>query len=597
MTKFAMNRLKHNDLNIANGPSILRSVFGYLSHRLKRHFLYALASIFLSSVAELATIASIVPFLYLISTGEGEKATPFVNSLFLMLSITDYNQMVLVCSSAFVFVSIIAAAARALALRKNLEYAGEVGQYLSIRAFRASLYQPYSFHLSKNSSELVNIITYQSSRTVNAIKALMSIISSVVIFVVFLLAGLKANAETTIAALVTVLCFYIFMAIYAKERLKENGRKITISSKNTMKILKEAYSQVKEILLKNTQEVEVSRFSIEEKNHRMLIASNEYIAALPRIGIETLIVTFILAFIAYLTIVSKNSLEDIIPIIGVSAVGSQRLLPYVQQIFNGWASFKASKDGVLDLLSILDLDKTSQINPPVSSQELKVHEIRFRNVSFSYFPGKEVLHEVNVVIQAGMVVGITGQTGSGKSTFVDLLLGLLTPSSGQVLIDSIDINSPENSNMLLLWRKSISYVPQNVRLRDDTVASNIAGLGSFFSKPDINKLIKVSKIAKAFDFIKDLPNGFDTHCGEDGISLSGGQAQRIKIAESLYSNGTTIVLDEATSALDIATERELTRSLRQLNNKPTIIMIAHRPDALEGCDMILNFHKGSLTSE
>jgi ATP-binding cassette subfamily B protein len=297
-----------------------------------------------------------------------------------------------------------------------------------------------------------------------------------------------------------------------------------------------------------------------------------------------------IAFLALFLIDDQGGFAGAIPILGLLAVGAQRILPILQQVFSAWAAFKGNQASLEEILMYLD-QKTSTPENVAAGFILEFKEIiSFKDVAFKYQTASvEVLSGVNLLIEKGSKVGIIGKTGSGKSTFLDLLMGLLVPSSGEIYVDARRISEDSRS----LWQKNVAHVPQSVYLADSTIKENIA-FGVPLEKIDISRVYKVAAQAQLSEFIDELPHKYETRVGERGAQLSGGQRQRVGIARALYKRAELIIFDEATSALDEDTENNVMQAINSLDKNLTLVIVAHRLSTLKNCDVIYEILDGAL---
>jgi ABC-type multidrug transport system fused ATPase/permease subunit len=299
---------------------------------------------------------------------------------------------------------------------------------------------------------------------------------------------------------------------------------------------------------------------------------------------------FAIALVALSLADRQGGLVGALPLLGGLAIGAQRLLPLLQQAYNGWSMFLGHRQALMDIANLLSLPD-SRIEPaPSSPLQAFESKIEFDDVSFAYSGDRYVLRDVSLNIGKGERIGLIGTTGSGKSTLTDLLLGLLTPTAGRILVD----REPLNDQSLAGWQAQVAHVPQSIYLTDDTIARNIA-FGIHADQVNLELVESAARSAGLHDFIESLPERYDTRCGERGIRLSGGQRQRIGIARALYRQARVMILDEATSALDNETERAVMESIAGLSSDITIIMIAHRLTSLGGCDRIFRVDGGAVT--
>ena len=323
---------------------------------------------------------------------------------------------------------------------------------------------------------------------------------------------------------------------------------------------------------------------------RQAQANVQIISTSPRLIIETLSMIIIILIAWYLSNESNGGLIDAIPVLGAIALGSQRLLPVLQQAYAGWSfirSGRASLSAVVELLQQpLPENIDNSLVEPVSFNRV----ITLNNLYFSYDQTKDsILKDISLTIEKGERVGFVGSTGSGKSTLLDLIMGLLTPTKGDLLIDNIKITSRNHR----MWQSQIAHVPQNIFLSDSTILENIA-FGIPLKEIDVERVKKAAEIAQISTTIESWALGYYELVGEDGIKMSGGQRQRIGIARALYKQAKVLILDEATSALDSYTEKMIIESINQLSKDVTMIMVAHRHSTLKKCTKIIELSNGSV---
>ena len=324
---------------------------------------------------------------------------------------------------------------------------------------------------------------------------------------------------------------------------------------------------------------------------RLAQASNAVISPSPRFGVEALGMVLIAVVALYLT--QKNgTLADSLPVLGALALGAQRLLPLAQQIYRG-ATYLIGNQSVIHDVANLVQAETSQASTKSSSRLPFNEQICLSGVSFKYGPeSPQVLNNVSLKISKGECVGFVGETGSGKSTLIDIIVGLLEPSAGQVDVDGARIDATNR----VPWQRNIAYVPQDIYLRDASFAENIA-----FGVPrniiDMARVRQAAAAAQIATFIEGTQGQYDNSVGEAGVSLSGGQRQRLGIARALYKSSPILVLDEATSALDENTETAVISSVLEANPNVTILMIAHRISTLDDCDFIVRLKDGSVVHD
>ena len=346
---------------------------------------------------------------------------------------------------------------------------------------------------------------------------------------------------------------------------------------------------IRDLLLDKSQQFFIETYAVTDREQRLRLANNQFLASFPRYSLETLGIIFI-ALLGYSMLLEGNNPSFVLPLLGTIALGSQKLLPSLQQVYGSWAKLRGFQSDLLGVLSLLlqdEVQDTTKVKPLINFSD-----IVFNSVSFSYDSNDNCVNSsIDLKISANETIGIIGETGSGKSTFIDLFMGLLEPTTGRILVNGKDLHDLSNERLLDSWRALISHVPQNIYLTDASFIENIA-FGVPKEEIDHERVVHAAQQACIFDFIASTSEGFNTFVGENGVRMSGGQMQRIGIARALYKSSSIIVLDEATSALDIETEELVMRNISSTFENSTIIIIAHRLSTLEKCDRILKFADG-----
>ena len=350
------------------------------------------------------------------------------------------------------------------------------------------------------------------------------------------------------------------LSLTNKKQLSNNSLSISNLTRAQVKVIQESLGSIRDVLLDGNQNNYLELFQASDRPMRRMQAQSNFLASYPRFCLEALGMVLISSFAVYLTLQSLNS-DLVVPLLGTLALGAQRLLPALQQVYFSWANVKHFNSSVSDILNIL--------NQPVFCRDLQTRiqplsltsTITFRNVSFSYPSSpKEIISNINFELIKGQHLGIIGATGSGKSTFVDLLMGLLEPTSGRILVDNHSLFTDSKTQPFYILGKHLLHVPQSIYLADLTIAENIA-FSVRKEQIDLDLVKKVSHMANIAAYIESLPSQYSTYVGEGGINLSGGQRQRIGIARALYKQSQILVFDEATSALDIQTEIDVINTI------------------------------------
>lgn len=570
---------------------LLLRVFSHLRLRRKIQLGLVFIVMLISGVSEILSLGAVLPFLTVISNPDSLLNVEYLSFL------NDWNpsfsskHIVLLASLLFGLSTLIATIVRLSNLWANNQLVAAIGSDLSIDSFRRTLYQPYESHIQMNSSILITSMTVHISRSVSAFSNVLQMALASVVATFIFCGLLYFNWQITFSSAFTITVIYVILGYTSRKTLHFNSGSISNLSKKQVKSIQESLGSIRDVILDGNQDLFLRQYSAFDRVKRLKQAKNSFLAGFPRFVIESFGILLITAIGAYLALSTKSNIA-IVPTLGVIALGAQRLLPSLQQIYSGWCNLKtftADLDGLCKLLDQQLPNNLGKFDPIMFKRSL-----RFANISFSYGTNShKILNNVNVEFMSGECIGIIGSTGSGKSTFVDLLMGLLKPSTGQFYVDGINIYEKPESKKLLKWRASIAHVPQSIYLCDSSILENIA-FGSPKDEIDFYRVVQSAKKAKIHDYIETMPEGYKSLVGERGIRLSGGQRQRIGIARALYKNANVLILDEATSALDDATEKSVMESINELGDELTIFMIAHRQSTLSKCDRVFKLASRKL---
>jgi ATP-binding cassette subfamily B protein len=359
-----------------------------------------------------------------------------------------------------------------------------------------------------------------------------------------------------------------------------------------VKALQEGLGGIRDVLLDGTQPIYCSVFHQSSQQLRHAQGNNLFLAGSPRFAMESLGMVLI-AVLAYGLSRQPGGIATALPVLGALALGAQRLLPALQQAYSAWATIRGSQASLRETIDLLDQPVPAELLlPPPPPLRFK-DSIRFEGVKFRYSPaGPWVLNGLTLEIPKGAKIAFVGSTGSGKSTTLDLLMGLVNPGEGRFLVDG----HPLSQNQVRAWQRTIAHVPQSIFLADATVARNIA-LGVPPAEINMERVRLAASQAHIAEFIEAHPEAYNAMVGERGVRLSGGQRQRIGIARALYKEADVLVFDEATSALDNTTEQAVMEAIQGLGQHITIILIAHRLTTVKGCDTIFELEEGRVAAQ
>ena len=571
--------------------SLLRGIWFYLSGRRRIQLGLLFLVMLASGAAELLSLGAVLPFLAMLSSPEILWRQPLIQSLAARLGFTGPAQLLMPATVVFVAATLLAAAVRLGNLWLNGRLAAAIGSDLSGEAYRRTLYQPYGMHLQRNTSTVISTITVQVARSVEAFKAILLLATSIVVALGLLTGLLLINWQVALAATALFGSAYALIANTARRRLNHNSSQIADASGQLIKAVQEGLGSIRDVLLDGSQPYYLNIFLAADRRQKRLSAQNDFLVAFPRYCLEALGM-LALALLGFFLVQRNGQREVVIPLLGSLALGAQRLLPALQQSYNGWASLKGFSADLAGVLSMLDqpMPRVFAVAAPMRL----AHSIKLHGVHFRYGPDlPEVLQGLDLEIRRGERIGLVGCTGSGKSTTVDVLMGLLVPGCGKLLVDGLDVHDPQYPERLASWRASIAHVPQSIYLADGSIAENIA-FGLPKQKIDLERVRQAAEQAKIASFIEASPGSYDSFVGERGIRLSGGQRQRIGIARALYKQAPVLVFDEATSALDNETEKRVMESVDCLSKDLTVVMIAHRLSTVQNCDRVIEMANGRI---
>ena len=584
---------------ISSSPSestrtLLFGIWAHLSRRRRIQFCSLVVVMLASGGAEIVSLGAVLPFLAVLSDPERLWQQHFVHSLALQYGFTQASQLLLPATLLFASAAVLSALIRLFNLWVNGRMAAEIGSDLSFECYRRTLYQPYDLHVQRNSALVITGITSKISQTVAALNAILELLTSLVVALGLLIGLILIDAQVAVGAATLFSSAYGILAITSRRELRINGQKIAFASTLQLKALQEGLGAIRDVLLDSNQSTYLQIYRNADRPQRQLAAQNTFLGAFPRYVIEALGIVAI-ALLGGLLVIHQRSGVSVIPLLGALALGAQRLLPALQQIYRGWSLLTSYNAAIKDVLVMLNQSLPAQIDSvdpiPFSSA------IRFHNVFFRYSPEEpNVLNGLTLNICCGERIGLIGSTGSGKSTTADLLMGLLAPTHGQIFIDGQDLHDLNRPDRLLAWRKTIAHVPQSIYLADSSIAENIA-FGVPRDSIDMERVERAACQAQISSFIQSMSDGYATFVGERGIRLSGGQRQRIGIARALYKQASVIILDEATSALDVHTENSVMEAVEGFSRNLTLVMIAHRLSTVQRCDRVIRLDRGMILAD
>ncbi len=574
----------------------INKILFLLSPNERKSAAWLFVMILIMAFLDMIGVASILPFMAVLTNPEIIETNLIVNYLYRTSNFFGVNntQQFLIALGILVFLLlVISLSFKALTTYFQVRFVQMREYSLGKRLVEGYLNQPYSWFLSRNSADLGKTILSETGQVVgNGIRPLLELLAkgTITIALITLLILNDPKLATIVGLLLgTIYCIaFIFMRGFlgkiGKERLFNNRTRFTT--------LSEAFGASKEIKLAGLEKIYVNRFSNSAKNYADNMASSQVISQLPRYILEIIAFGGIMVLLLYL-IIQTGSFGKALPTISLYAFAGYRLMPALQEIYAAFTQLTFVGPSLDSLIEDIKNLKSNNLKLDVNRM-IPYKTIKLKNVHYDYpNSSRTALNNINIDINVKTTVGIIGSTGSGKTTAVDIILGLLEPKIGQLEVDGKIISSQN----LRSWQNSIGYVPQHVYLADDTIAKNIAfGLESH--EINLEAIQKASRIANLHEFVtNELTEQYQTSIGERGVRLSGGQRQRIGIARALYHEPKILILDEATSSLDNQTEKVVMDAVNNLGKDLTIIIIAHRLSTVRKCDVIFKLDKGKIVGE
>ena len=577
---------------------LMQRTFRLLAPEEKRKTLALCVAVVASAVLEVLSVTAIMPFMAVILASDGGRSLRVVQWLHHLIGPTSDTQFTLVVGLISVGLLLVSSLLSLLTRHTLLEFSYNRYHTLSKRLFTHYLRRPYPFFLSKTSSVLSETVITDCEAIVSKVfLGLMIIFANAVVAIGIVLAVVVIEPVMAIFSFLIVAGLYLATYGLLRRRVLQMGIQRKNSNELHVATVHQAFRSIKEIKLFGAERYFIERYAHHSLEKAKTTGRAVALSELPRKVIETITIGGALGVMLFFA-ATRGRVHDLIPMISLFVFAAYRLLPAVQQIYQHMIKVLFYAPTVEHIYTELhfeagrSLGDTSQSERSTTPTQRLTGDICLEAVSYRYPLAESLaLDTVNIHIHAGSVVAFVGATGSGKSTAVGLLLGLLSPTTGHLQVG----NQAIDADNLQEWQQSIGYVPQAIALLDDTVAKNIAfGI----DEPIPFRLARAVEAAQIQRFIDEyLPDGLDTRIGENGVRLSGGERQRLGIARALYREPSLLVLDEATSALDSQTERAIIEHIHALIGRRTVVMVTHRLNTIRHCDWIFYFERGKVIAE
>ncbi len=566
------------------------TLWKYLGKRRRTQFGLLLALMLIAVFAEVISIGAVIPFITTLTSPETLFESTALAPVWGYLNINQPEQLLLPLTLGFIAAALFAATVRIMLLWANARMTVAMGTQLRSDLYTRVLYQSYEYHVSHNSSDLISLATEKVGAAIgSAIMQLLLLISALVLSLGIILTLLWINFIVAITTFVVLGGGYVLAGYLVKKQIQHNSSVISVLQPQAVKCIQEGIGGIRDVIMDSSQPVFSRLYTNIIYRLQLAITKNAFLGGVPKPVLELAGISMI-ALLAY-WLQNQTEGAQALPILGALALGAQRLLPSLQQIYFSWSSMNGNQAVIQDVAQRLRKPMPIARHYPASQTTLPFREhIDLQHLSFAYAKNTAlVLSDINLRIPKGSRVGFIGETGSGKSTLLDITMGLLRPTSGQLVIDGQTIDDKS----IKQWQANIAHVPQAIFLSDASLAENIA-FGVPIEQINHAQVRLAAQQAQIADYIETLPQGYQTHVGERGVRLSGGQRQRIGIARAFYKQAKVIVFDEATSALDNETEASVIAAIESLSKELTVLIIAHRLSTLRNCSVVYRLDKGKI---
>jgi ABC-type multidrug transport system fused ATPase/permease subunit len=561
---------------------LLRRLWHHISPQRRGQFGLLLVLMILTSFAEILSIGAVLPFLGVLTAPERIFELPLTQPIIQLFDLTEPKQLLFPLTAAFCIAALVAGAMRILLLWASTRLSFATGADLGANVYRRTLFQPYAVHIARNSSEIINGISSKTRSVTGIVTMFLNFIGSGVMLISILIALLSVDPVIALVIFAGFGLIYASIVRITRKRMLLESQCMARESTNVIKALQEGLGGIRDVLIDGTQATYCQIYRNADLPLRRAQCNTTVISASPRYGIEALGMLLI-ASLAFTLAQESDGIAKAMPVLGALAIGTQRLLPILQLAYGSWSGIQGGQVSLQDALDLLDQPLPPYADHPVDEVLPFNQHIRLNQLSFQYNPKAPwVLENIDLTIIKGSRIGFIGPTGSGKSTMLDIVMGLLQPTKGTLEIDG----QPVTLSNQRAWQMHLAHVPQAIFLADSTIAENIA-FGIPQDLIDHGLVRKAARQAQIAESIETWPEQYQTVVGERGIRLSGGQRQRLGIARALYRQADVIIFDEATSALDNETEKAVMHAIEGLSSDLTLLIIAHRLTTLKNCTQIV----------
>lgn len=570
--------------------SVIKRVYVNLPPKRRREvFILGLLMVVVSSV-EVISISSIIPFLTILTAPEDSSNIIIFKPLIDLLNISSVSGLRLTFALSFIVLILVSGIFRALFTWRQIKIGMLMSIDISSEVYEKTLYLPYSEIIRKNSGEILAGAQKAKDMVGSIIQPALTLISAIFMLAVVMLALLAINPLVAVSTILGFGIIYYMITSLSRKLLNKNSAIYAKELGAVNRVIQEGIGGIRDVKIDQLERSYSTLYRMTLTKMQNAAASTLLLSQMPRFIIEMLGM-IMLTILAYAMVDQQGGVISAIPIVGFVALAAQRMLPVLQQAYAAYISIRGGVDSTLDVLEIIEKKTQKRHRDQDGARLCFETAIELKSVGFVYpNSNKIILKNIDLRITKGARVGIIGETGSGKTTLMDLLMGLIPPSAGEIYID----NQKLDEFNIAQWRTYISHVPQSIYLSDSSVAENIA-FGVNAEQIDLPRVCAAAEAAQLTITVESFDEGLDTNIGERGVRLSGGQRQRIGIARALYKQSKLLFIDEGTSALDSATELAVIDQITKSTSPVTVICIAHRLTTLRSCDFIIELKDGGIT--
>ncbi|ORC34636.1 hypothetical protein B4O97_11860 [Marispirochaeta aestuarii] len=568
------------------------AVINLLEPREKRSLMFVFAGAVFMSMIQIIGVGSIMPFISVAANPDIIHNNEYLSWAYNFFRFSNETSFLIVLGVGVLIFMLLTNVSKAFYHYIKVRFTNMRRHTLALKLMKGYLSQRYPYFLQRNSYDFIRNITAEIAQMIQGtliqFVELISMAIQVLMLTLFLFVVNPGGTAIMFGAIVFV---YGLIYLGVRKLVKRLGVERFEMSVALSRIVSEAFWGIKEVKILGVENVFLNEFSPPSRKLAWSVSKNEVISDVPKFTLEAIAFSAIMIFVL-VTMVKSGDFSDIAATVSLYAYAGYRLIPAVQGLFKALTKLRYGVGTADKILNEFNDIKEGEILPTGLIKELPFsQDLRLDNLEFTYPEAdKPVLRQINLTISKNTLVGFAGKTGSGKTTLIDIILGLHRPGKGRLLVDNTEINEDNLRN----WQKNLGYVPQTIYLSNDSIASNIA-FGIRRNEIDMEAVKRAAHMAQLDDFIEtELAQGYDTEIGERGVRLSGGQRQRVGIARALYRNPDVLILDEATSALDVHTEEAVMEAIDLLMGTKTIIMIAHRLSTLEKCNTIYLLDQGNI---